>query len=251
MTELRDYHIPRPQPGTTKSCPTFEKPEDVDRVLGTFFGIDREMVVAAVCAGLRDGAQATQDSSIMSANWRAWDGTVQSIRASLGTCGYKRHPLKNVPAAVCEERRVKIVVHGGDEGTGIPNANPKTKSHKGSSAKSDVARNKAHHPQFDFDPYGYESPNEQALREKKELQTWVLLVHYDCKNGKAWVELSRPTGFEAPGARKRWDGRRKIDKWDARIILGEVTLEQHDEGSAASEPEPVEFEMDPRLDSGA
>jgi len=136
-----------------------------------------------------------------------WGETVCALREHLAPIGWEASDDNNFAIVVSPNGQIAIVVATGDEGTGITEANPSTRSIKGPHTEAAVVVNQLQLNLELFPPV--------AVQKKIDEQraTYVLLVHR--APNEVRCELSLP--------REIVDGR--ISAWTERIILNSIPLD--------------------------
>jgi hypothetical protein len=147
-----------------------------------------------------------------------WGEIVCALREHLTPGGWRACDDNNYALVIDPSGKVAIAVATGDEGTGIREASPSTKSPKGPQTESAVISNQL---QLTLDLFGdqdiaTESSHGLDLANKDSRITWYLLVHRS--QNELRCELSRPAEINDDG---------RITGWTERIILDSLPLD-HD-----------------------
>lgn len=141
----------------------------------------------------------------------AWGETVRALREYLLPIGWRRSDENNYSLAIDPSGRIAIAVATGDDGTGLADTLPSTKSSKGPCTIDAVATNQL---QFGFmEPETAPIPIE-SVDQSDERTTMLLLTHRTQHEVRS--ELSIPSSIGPDG---------RVDGWNERIILGSVPID--------------------------
>jgi hypothetical protein len=186
--------------------------EVVERL--TQLGVSAEMLREAVKKGQFARDNCTEDDPPATPGIYAWGRTTRGLREILRPLGWRRCDAGNYSRTINDGAGIAIAVSAGDDATGRPAVNPKTRYRKGPLTAAVVARNIA---QLElFDNHSPPPPHDELSQEPI---TWFLLIA--ATESEVRCELSLPSAIG-------FDGR--IEKWKERIILEPVQLD----------PEPME-----------
>lgn len=183
---------------------------EADERLATM-GLDRERLLEVVEQGQMAFVSCTANHPPFVPSLWAWGETVRALRDYLLPQGWFRSDTKNYSLVLDPSRRCAIAVATGNEGTGLEDASPATKTPKGPNTKGAIVQNQ----QLDMfyalaDNVADVSP-ENDLEYEQQL-TWVLLIYRGQEEVRCEVSLPVSIGD---------DGR--IDGWRERIILGALS----------------------------
>ena len=134
------------------------------------------------------------------------------LREYLLPKGWRRSDENNYSLVISPDDRIAIAVCTGDENTGVPNAMPSNKAHKGSSTMEAIIYN-----QLELGlPPETSLPSLPARTNcfQKQQVTWILLVHRAADEVRC--ELSLPSSF----------GTGQINDWNERILLKSNPIER-------------------------
>jgi hypothetical protein len=190
----------------------YNEPSDVRARLAEF-GLEEERLRDVVRQGYLGFASCTRNHPpLVPAIW-AWGETVRALREYLLPLGWRRSDTNNYSVVIDPSERIAIAVATGDDGTGLLNGIPSTKSPKGPSTSAAVNVNQLElNLQFSTeDPRtSVNSPSENEDRAV----TWLLLM---CRgNSEVRCELSLPSSMSIDGY---------IDGWRERILFGSIPLD--------------------------
>ncbi|HZH17449.1 MAG TPA: hypothetical protein VE057_24060 [Archangium sp.] len=147
--------------------------------------------------------------------------TVKVLSDLLVPKGWVRRDINTSPRLVSPDGLVSIAVNSGDEWTGRPLANPRTRSAKGSTTQNDIKRNAEQYPLPMDVPVSYRP--KRALPSVAELPaitplsattTWFLL--FFAASDEVRCELSLPVSV---------DEDEHASEWRKRIILPSIPTE--------------------------
>lgn len=144
----------------------------------------------------------------------AWGMTLRALSEKLISKGWERINRSNYPLIVNRKRRIGIVVHTGNEDTGLASAAPQTKFPKGPQTNSVVERNR----QLSLFP----EKEMKKVRSKDEVdndidETWFFLINRQKSVVKR--ELSLPIGMSDYN---------HVQTWRTRIILPDFNVDPGD-----------------------
>lgn len=196
-------------------------------------GVPMDALVKAAQNGFIERAMAHPSDPVTAAGTDAWRYTVRSLRASLVDIGWRVDDPQNLPIAINDHLRVNITVSSGDEATGNPQKEPKTKNPKGTLLEAAVDRN-AH--QRELFPETISEAKRQ-FENTIEYPTWVLLIYITDEEIRA--ELSLPNSY---GENSHLDG------WACRLIL-EIPLPDEETHSTSEDEDESEIvpQVKPRI----
>ena len=148
---------------------------------------------------------------LVPAIWQ-WGETVRALREYLLPLGWSRSDANNYSLVIDQSERIAIAVATGDDGTGLINAVPSTKSPKGPNTIAAVNVNQLELA-LEFSPAVSRTPANSAEAEGRAV-TWLLLI---CRGyNEVRCELSLPSSMKGDGY---------IDGWRERILLGSIPLD--------------------------
>jgi hypothetical protein len=186
-------------------------PWDVNRRLAEL-GIPSEILTKAVEASQAARAACTENDAPNFPGIAAWNGGVRSLREDLSLEGWQRLNDTGQPLIVRPDNALALTVTSADENTGRKGEfDPKTNSCKGPRTLEKVALN----GWLFLDMAEEEAAKLEAIN-KRRMNTWMLLVHYDKVLGQVRSELSRPVAADQDGI---------IVGWSERIILPPFDVE--------------------------
>ena len=96
-------------------------------------GLDQKELREAVRQGQFAFLNCTENHPPIARGIWAWGETVRALREYLLPKGWRPSEEKNYSRVISPDGRIAIAVCTGDENTGVPNAIPSNKVHKGSS----------------------------------------------------------------------------------------------------------------------
>jgi hypothetical protein len=200
----------------------YTEPSDIRPRLAEL-GLQEETLRDVVRQGYLGFASCTKNHPpLVPAIW-AWGETIRALREYLLPLGWRRSDTNNYSLVIDPSERIAIAVATGDDGTGLINAVPSTKSPKGPSTIAAVNVNQLELA-LDFGPAVSPSTNLSSQEEGRAV-TWLLLI---CRGyGEVRCELSLPSSMDTDGY---------IDGWRERILLGSIPLDSEE---IEIVPEPV------------
>lgn len=189
----------------------YSEPSDIRSRLAEL-GLKEEPIRDVVRQGYLAFASCTKNHPpLVPAIW-AWGETVRALREYLLPIGWSRSDANNYSLVIDPADRIAIAVATGDDGTGLINAVPSTKSPKGPSTVAAINVNQLELA-LDFGQTVSLIANLPS-QEEGNVVTWLLLI---CRgNGEVRCELSLPSSVDANGF---------IDSWRERILLGSIPLD--------------------------
>jgi len=187
-------------------CVVRTEREDVDAKLSVL-GVRRDAISAAVLRGEAARKSATVNHPVTSAGFLAWSDTTAALRMELLKDGWRRCRDGGLETVVSPDGRVAIAVSGGDSGTGIASAPPRTKNAKGACSIAAIEQN-----QIELTP---DDPTEFDLDAMPAgCQTWFLLLFSSGESVRCELSLPVSVGED-----------RRVDRWSDRLILDPLMLE--------------------------
>ena len=173
-------------------------------------GLDQKELREVVRQGQFTFFNCTENHPPIARGIWAWGETVCALREYLLPKGWKRSEENNYSLVISPDDRIAIAVCTGDENTGVPNATPSNKAHKGSSTKNAIIYNQL---ELGLPPEtSFPSLLTRANYFQNQQVTWILLVHR--ADDEVRCELSLPSSF----------GTGQIDDWKERILLKPIPL---------------------------
>jgi hypothetical protein len=171
-------------------------------------GLENERLAEIVKRGFVAFASCTPNDPPLYPGFSAWATMVRGLREYLLPKGWERSDENNYSLVVNPAGTMAVAVATGDEGTGMSDAQPTTKSSKGPSTAEAVTSNQL---KLDlvFPAVQVAAPARPVAGEQR--MTWILLVHRAL--GEVRCELSLPTSMGTDG---------RVDGWQERIILGSI-----------------------------
>lgn len=154
-----------------------------------------------------------------------WAEVVASLRNLLRPMGWHRPESSVYELVINESDTLGIAVASGDEGTGVEAGYPSNKSPKGRYTLKAVDANRQ------ADMFAEMLPSQPA---PSELETWVLLHHFDPRRKERRIELSRPSDMDSDG---------KIIEWSERIILTPLSFDDDFDDIMLPETPDIDFEV--------
>lgn len=200
------------------------QPEEVHERL-TALGVSEEALRGAVARGQLAFANCTPNYPPMFPAIAAWAETVGALRENLAILGWTRSDENNYSRAIDPAGRIAIAVATGDDGTGLEEATPSTKTAKGPSTLEAVVTNQVQLALFEDT-----SPAVKTEGENERV-TWLLLMYRTSTEVRC--ELSLPVAIGAD---------MRVDQWRERIILRSIPLD--DEPDEIRPPELPDFNIE-------
>jgi hypothetical protein len=186
-------------------------PWDVNKRLAEL-GVTAEILTKAAEASQAARAACTENDAPNFPGIAAWNGAVRSLREDLGLEGWKRLNDTGQPLIVRPDNALALTCTSADENTGREGEfDPKTNSCKGPRTLEKVALN----GWLFLDMAEEEAAKVEAIN-KRRMNTWMLLIHYDGVLGQVRSELARPVEADEDGI---------IVGWSERIILSPFDVE--------------------------
>jgi hypothetical protein len=174
--------------------------------LGLRYEILRDAILAGEIA--RDSCTANDPAN--APGFDAWARTVRSAREILIPMGWKRHDVAGLPMIVSPKEEFAIVIGTGDNATGDPEGQPRTRYPKGPSTAAAVECNRRQLKLFE--------PNQPVEAVKNGSSTPDLVTLYLLRNRvdeMVFCELSIPAAIGPDG---------HVEEWAERIILERISL---------------------------
>ena len=199
-------------------------------------GLTRAVFENSIKAGLFEFKRVTPLHPLSTAGSRFWEEVIASFRYGVTTSTQARWGFKHrdgLSLTYCTEHQISIVVTSGNKFTGISDGRVKTKNPKGPSTLAYVSQNQ------DLFRDANEIADVEARKRKVDPnETWVLLYHIDKLNKLVRSELSLPKELH------QLDGKLRIDEWEKRIILPEVSYDASIEDSLIDQAQEFSPEID-------
>jgi hypothetical protein len=174
-------------------------------------GLDESILREAILQGEIARANCTANDPPCVPGIYSWGSTVRALRDILIPKKWTKNDDGNYSTVVSPDESFAIAVVTGDEGTGLPDANPTSKYPKGNKTRDAVIRN-----QYCLFPEAEKAAQEQAAKEDaaEKRITWMLLKR---RSGDAVLaELSLPDRISKAG---------QVERWQERIILDPIDVE--------------------------
>jgi hypothetical protein len=173
-------------------------------------GLDRDRLLEVVEQGQMAVVSCTANHPPFVPSLWGWGETVRALREYLLPLGWFRSDTKNYSLVINPSKRCAIAVATGNEGTGLEDASPATKTPKGPNTIGAIVQNQQLNMFYAPDKDATELDPDNVDGEQQ--LTWVLLIH----RGLAEVrcELSLPVSIGDDG---------RIDGWRERIIVGSLS----------------------------
>lgn len=162
---------------------------DADQVEArlTELGLTGEILTRAVERGDAEASMCTAHDPVTIPGSVRWGRTVRSMRDDLAPSGWTKSEDDGLATVVHPDRKLAIAVALGDEGTGVAEAEPKTKYQRGPASQTRVLFN-AQLMLFDAPRY---------VRPPSGMPTYFLLVRPAA--GKVAFELVLPAACDESG----------------------------------------------------
>lgn len=202
------------------------EPQDVESRLSRL-GLSEAVLVEAIRLAHLHTARLTANHPRNYPGLVMYAEGIAALRTLLREEGWHRPDSSVYELVINADDTVGIAIASGDEGTGRENAHPFNKSPKGRYTVQAIEANRQ------ADMFAELLP--QVPTASPELETWVLLHHYDAKLRERRIELSRPSDIDAEG---------KIIEWSERVILTPLSFDG-DEGEIVL-PETPDIDFDIR-----
>lgn len=170
-------------------------------------GLDQKELREAVRQGQFAFFNCTENHPPIVRGLYAWGETVRALREYLRPKGWMLSDENNYSRVISPDDRTAIAVCTGDENTGVPNATPSNKAHKGPSTEDAIIYN-----QLELGLPPETSPPARTSCYQNQQVTWILLIHRAANEVRC--ELSLPSSF----------GTGQIDDWKERILLEPIPL---------------------------
>jgi hypothetical protein len=186
-------------------------PWDVNRRLADL-GVVSEILIKAVESSQAARAACTENDAPNFPAIAAWNGAVRSLREDLGIEQWIRLNDVGQPLIVRPDGELAITPASGDENTGREGIfDPKTNSCKGPKTIEKVQANG-----WLFNEMADDEARKIDATNKRRMNLWILLIHYDKGIGQVRSELSRPVDVDQEG---------RVVAWSERIILPPFDVE--------------------------
>ncbi len=167
-------------------------------------------------------ASCTPNDAPTAAGVSGWIASVRHLREFLTVKGWKKENIKNSPRLIHPNGEFSIMFATGDDSTGNPIFDPKTKSNKGRTTRDSVNDNFRQASLFDLEMIPHVVPLNKFKQEILKMKpTWVFLIHVqidqniDDPKHILRCELSLPTFMDDAGY---------ISGWSERIIIPEIDI---------------------------
>lgn len=187
----------------------FTDPWEVNRRLAEL-GVTAEILMKSVESSQAARNACTENDPPNFAGIAGWAAAVRSMREDLGLEGWTRLDDTGQPLIVRRDGRLALTCTSADENTGRA-SDPKTKSCKGPRTLEKVETNN-----WLFTEIAEAEAARIDSINRRRLNTWMLLIHYDKVLGQVRSELSRPVEADPEG---------HIVGWSERIILPPFDVE--------------------------
>lgn len=201
---------------------TYQGVEAVDRLAE--LGLSAEQLIRTIQRAYAEAATCTDLDPVGTYGMLLWARMTRFLREELIPDGWVPRRPKNQELALHFGRGLKLLVVGGDGGTGRPDRNPQSKNPKGPTFYQAVVDNQA---SFDFGPE-FEGPDEYVEPAVLEsLQTWMVLYRVT-KGGKLFLEVSLPDEA-SPAGQVSWAERIIVEVPDAGAPIGGMVQPDDDD----------------------
>ncbi len=191
-------------------------------------GLSQDLLVNAVNAGYQARSNCMDIDPKMFPGLTMWAITTRDLRLNLLPKKWRQKDDANLSLIVSPDGRIAIGVATGDDGTGIADLIPSTKSRKGPRTMDAVAANNRQlELEFTF-PDGWK-PSFPSDAKGGDCATWLLLIHCDASSVRA--ELSHPLSF---------DDNNHVNGWRERILLPTTNIEPLDEIKLDDDTPPID-----------
>jgi len=200
--------------------PVFSEPLAVGERLAEL-GLTVEALRDAVLAGESARNGCTPNDPPIAPGFVAWQLATRTLREFLAPDGWTRSDA-GINTVVHPDGEVAIVVGAGDDRTGLPHANPRTRYARGPATVDAIERN--------IQPglFDHLLPKNASDRRK----TYVLLI---CRvNEEVRSELSLPAAVGNDG---------RVECWFERILLDPISLGTQIDPDSDDAPEPPPIEV--------
>lgn len=188
--------------------------------------LTEEVLVEALRLAHVHAARLTENHPRIYPGLVMWAEVVASLRNLLRPMGWHRPDSSVYELVINGYDTLGIAVASGDEGTGVEAGHPSNKSPKGRYTLKAVDANRQ------ADMFAEMLPPQSA--PPPELETWVLLHHFDPKRKERRIELSRPSDMDLDG---------KIIEWSERIILTPLSFDDDFDEIILPETPNIDFEI--------
>ncbi len=186
----------------------WSEPDDVEAALARL-GLAVAPLAAAVSRGHLAAISRTSNDAPNAAGFYQWNETLRTLREELASFEFTRSNNRGYSTALRADKRMAIAVSSGDEGTGLPKANPSTKQVKGPCTVAAVSSNAA---QLELFPALVLMAPPASI--DADCLTWILL--FRAATSELRAELSLPVNMDDTG---------QIRAWRERIILPSQPLD--------------------------
>lgn len=175
-------------------------------------GLDQEELIEVVKQGHMAFISCTENHPRFVPPVWAWGETVRALREYLLPLGWSRTDNKNYSLVIDPSKRIAIAVATGDDGTGLEDGAPFTKTAKGTNTILAIVQNRQLNLFYAPD---LAAPQDVAvLADNEKRLTWILLVYRGTDEVRC--ELSLPVSIGTDG---------RIDGWRERIIIASIPTE--------------------------
>ncbi len=201
---------------------TYQGVEAVDRLAE--LGLSTEQLIRTIQRAYAEAATCTDLDPVGTRGTLLWARMTRFLREELIPSGWVARRPKNQELTLHFDRGFKLLVVGGDKGTGRADRNPQSKNPKGPTFYQAVVDNQA---SFDFGPE-FEGPDEYVEPAVLEsLQTWMVLYRVT-KGGKLFLEVSLPDEA-SPAGQVSWAERIIVEVPDAGAPIGGMVQPDDDD----------------------
>lgn len=202
------------------------EPLDVQRRLAQL-GLTETFLVEAIRLAHLHLARLTANHPRNYAGFVMYGEGIAALRDLLRPEGWHRPESGVYELVINPSDTVAIAIASGDEGTGQTGAQPSNKSPKGRCTIRAIEANRQADMFAELLPKA--SPGSSS-----DLETWLLLHHFDPKRRERRIELSRPFDIDADG---------KITEWSERIILTPLSFDGDDGDIVLPDTPDIDFEI--------
>lgn len=190
-------------------------------------GLTYEIIRDAILAGELARSSCTANDPPTIPGTLAWGRTTRRFREDTVLLGWRASEADHLSTCVDPTGTIAVAVTMGDQGTGNPQADPRTKHPKGPATAAAIERNNQQLGLFDAHEPG---PTEKP--EPSRAVTWLLLI----ARGEMEIrcELSLPGQIGVDG---------RIEFWTERIMLNAVPIEPTPNFEKLDEPADFDFDV--------
>lgn len=201
---------------------THQGVEAVDRLAE--LGLSAELLSRTIQRAYAEAATCTALDPIGIQGSLFWARMTRFLREELIPGGWVPRRPKNQELTLHFERGLKLLVVGGDRGTGRADLSPQPKNPKGPTFFQAVVDNRL---TFDFGPEFEDADTYVEPSVLEALQTWMV-IYRATKSGKLFLEMSLPDKA-SPDGHVTWAERIILDVPDAGAPIGGMVQPDDDD----------------------